>query len=184
MTPVLDRKRFAAILARLGSAFPDERQNAVSLADRMLRKADIGWVDIGIIIVEHGDAITKANEAEQIALELQTEVLRLQAQIETLQADRRREPVGAMWEDIGGPPGVSVSFGPASVPPPLDFRAGARWALDLYREGPLGWLTEREIGFLTSCLDWRGPRLTPKMNARFRDLMHKIEQRSGRMPPL
>jgi hypothetical protein len=159
----LDLDRLVRILGMLGSEHEGERANAGLLGTRMLRAAGLTWGDVAA-------AMHEREAAYATALELQVEVLRLEAENERLRTENSRNTTVAVWTEVGAGAG--------------DFRAIARWALDLYAQGRLPWLAEKEISFLNSCARWRGPRLTAAQQPWFRDLTDRIVRRSGLTPPV
>jgi hypothetical protein len=153
-------------LARLGtflgiadsSEHEGEALNAIRMAGRLLRAAEMSWQDIA-------DGHRRAELATEAAAVLLAENTALRAELEQL---RSTGTAVALWNDVG----AQVS----------DTRRAASWALDLHRRG-LVWLSgDFELPFLQRCTTWTG-RLTPRMRPIFQRLINRIVAQTGQTPP-
>jgi hypothetical protein len=159
---VPDLARLARLLDIIASSqYEGEIENALGLVRRLLRELRAA----GIACAGFIDAARERDLAMANAVELQSEVMALQAELDSL---RSNGTAVAPWSDV--------------AEPGADFRATARWALDLQHQGLIH-LSLKEIDFLGNCAAWRAKRLTPVMQPWFRDLIAKVANRSGRRPP-
>jgi hypothetical protein len=151
----LDRAQMARILGLLGSDYPNERDTAARMAEKLRRDAGVAWADIIAPPANNNTAV----EAARVLL-AENEALR--AELEEL---RGKAPD---WEPVAVPVGSHA--------------AAAQWALNTYGAGGI-YLSDFEINFLTTCARWRGP-LTPKQGPVFQQIVDRIYQRSGKRPPV
>jgi hypothetical protein len=154
----IDLDRIAKLLGVAGSSAHDpEAVNAIRLADREIRKAGFGWVDL----INPSRELAVADEANALLL-AQNQALR-----EELDLIRSHNGRGGQWDDVANS-GGSVN-------------ATAQWALTLAQRGIID-LTERERDFLGTCQRWRG-RLTVAQQSWFDALIAKATARTGQYPP-
>jgi hypothetical protein len=153
----LDLEKLAKLLGMVGSAHAGERENAIRLADRMLRDAGMGWPDL--LAPFH-----KLDIATEAARQLLAENLSLKAELDQLHSSGTAI---AAWAEVPAERAVSCAI--------------AEWALDLHRRKLVS-LSNWEVGFLNRCTTWVG-RLTPAEQPQFRPIIDRIINRTGRQPP-
>jgi hypothetical protein len=162
----LDLKTLGKILAVAGSTDQEgEALAAVRKATAMLRKARCTWADL----LAPRDEVRVATEAAESLL---AEVVALKDRCQRLEAELGQLRVApcksvAVWSNVKEP----------------KIRRKARWTLERHRNGQV-WLSDFEVGFLETCAEWEGPRLTERMKPILRQILEKIERRTGLTPPV
>jgi hypothetical protein len=165
MAAPFDHTRFAQIAGLLASEHAGERNNALTLANKMLEASRLTWAEVlgglgGAANVVQGD-LALAREATQLLLsenqQLRAENQRLTDEL-VLAGDR------AAWSGAGG-----------------RHQTVAGWALGLWMNDQVH-LTDREIDFLRNIERWTGS-LTPGQQRWFDGLIPRIAQLTGQRPP-
>ena len=161
----LDLTMVAKILALAGSTDHEgEALAAVRKVTALLRKAGASWADL----LAPQEEVRVATEAAESLL---AEVVAHKDRCQRLEAELAELRVA---------PGKSVAGWSNAKEPKI--RRKARWSLERHRSGQI-WLSAFEVGFLETCAEWEGSRLTERMKPIFRLILEKIERRTGLTPP-
>jgi hypothetical protein len=165
MPAPFDYTRFAQIAGMLASRHVGERDNALSLANKMLADARLTWAEVvgGSSDMANGanDELALAREATQLLL---SENQQLRAENQRLAEELALAGDRAAWSGTGG-----------------RHQTIAAWALDLSMNNQVH-LTDREIDFLRNVERWTGS-LTPGQQRWFDNLIPRIAQLTGQRPP-
>jgi hypothetical protein len=165
MAAPFDRTRFAQIAGRLASEHAGERDNAVSLANKMLAAGRLTWAEVvgGSSGATNGadNELILAREAVQLLL---SENQQLRAENQRLTDELALTGDRAAWSGACG-----------------RHQTAAGWALGLWMNDRIH-LTVREVDFLRTVGRWTGP-LTPAQRRWFDDLIPLIAQLTGQRPP-
>jgi hypothetical protein len=165
MAVPLDRTRFTLIAGLLASDRAGERDNALSLTNKMLGASGLTWAEVlgGLGGAANGvqSELALAREAAQLLL---SENQQLRAENQRLTDELALAGDRAAWSGTGGL-----------------HQAVAGWALGLWMNDRIR-LSAREGDFLRNVERWTG-LLTPAQQRWFDDLISRIAQLTGQRPP-